>query len=405
MHRWLVAACVLIILCVINFFLLNSKNIQNNNSATRYIPKDNAVILNKVTSRSNFSTPNQLANTKDLTGTLQLAENYFNQLRLTGDSRYVSYIQLLLNPWLKSSSVDHNIVLLQALVYQYQHEFAKSLEQFDRALQLNSEDVRTYYYRAYVYLAMGKPKLAYADCIRSFQLSVLLTISCTSLAESRMGFAQKASEKLFLALQKIEAQTNSSQELGEAFFTLAQIEFQRGQFQSADKNFQQALIYQPNNISILTAYTDLLLHTQKHTAAKAILDKAPTHSYLKVRLAITTQHLERNKNLFNFWKKSKSNVLEKELDEHFTLQNILDDKPLGRDYILYLIEIKKLYDKALTAALKNWTIHQEPEDAYLVLKSAQLSQAPKKSKPVMEWVQKSALEDSRIDDLVSKLSI
>ena len=68
----------------------------------------------------------------------------------------------------------------------------------------------------------------------------------------------------------------------------------------------------------------------------------------------------------------------------------------------YYLDVKKDPQKAISFARINWQYQREPDDALILLRSAQLAQDQGQLRVVINWLDSTGLQDKRIEQLLNK---
>ena len=74
-----------------------------------------------------------------------------------------------------------------------------------------------------------------------------------------------------------------------------------------------------------------------------------------------------------------------------------------REEARFTLELLDRPTAALELARRNWATQREPADARILLEAAAAAAEPAAARPVLDWLDRSGLEDVRIEALVDRL--
>jgi hypothetical protein len=67
-----------------------------------------------------------------------------------------------------------------------------------------------------------------------------------------------------------------------------------------------------------------------------------------------------------------------------------------REQARFLLEVQDRPEEALVAALANWAVQREPDDALILVKAARAAGAPQRAQPALEFARTQGLRDVRL---------
>jgi hypothetical protein len=134
-----------------------------------------------------------------------------------------------------------------------------------------------------------------------------------------------------------------------------------------------------------------LLHQRDAAAAYALIAADDERLGLQVRRAIAAKRLGR----------TDAQALTAGLTARFALLQQRGDSLATREYARFALDVMGDAPVALAAALGNWQLQREPEDALLILRAARAAHDSGAALHAAHWVAATRLEDARLRDLDS----
>jgi len=386
-NKKLFISSILLVLIMIFSLMINTsftKSISNGNNQpylmNQFTPKDNDIIF---TIKSVKKTDkNSIENQSWEQATLMINENLAS-FQSTSLLPYLHQAEIILNDWLKNSSPTYETYLYQARLAQMQHFFDSALTQLDYAIAINPEKPEAYLLKAYIKINSGKPLEAIPLCKKSIHLSPLLSLSCLSTAQARIGQEDTAYEQLQKALVHFNNLTDI--EKSEAYYSLAEISIQKNI--ESDAYFTAALAHQPNNMNARIRFIDALIEKKEYALSQTIIKDYDQHPAIKTRKLYIDKILN----------KKTSHASYQEMLEYFQTQSLIDQNYSSREQAFFYFYIENNPELSLKASYQNWKNHPEPEDALMVIKCAVLLQDQQKIQEIMQWKNNSGYQDERFN--------
>ncbi len=326
-----------------------------------------------------------------------LAQRLIELGRSEGDPRYFGYAQAALAPWWDQAEPPSEVLLMRATLRQNRHDFEGALEDLDALLVLEPQNSQAWLTRAVVQQVQGRPREALESCQPLRHLSsALVAAACEASAESLQGRGEEAYSRLLRALTG-QGRADPSTRIW-ALTGLAEIAVRLGRTEAAEKHFSQALAESQQrpglrDVYLLGAYSDFLLDRQRFQEVASLLRGEEAVDALLLRLTLAEMALADPA--------GKGHLAE--LENRFAAARRRgDDTHLGNEARLRL-HLLDQPQEALRLALLNWQDQKEPVDARWVLEAALEVGRAGEASPVLEWMQRTGLEDTLLEALARRL--
>jgi Tfp pilus assembly protein PilF len=352
-----------------------------------YVPADDARVLAELPAGAHHA---ELAARRLAQGRLDvavpLAQFYIAQARASGDLRFLGYAEAVLAPWVApsaSATVSPAALVLQATVQQSRHDFAAALSTLDRALAVFPSDPQAWLTRATVLRVLGRYPEAQAACAevaRSADRAVSLI--CEQSLAGLAGHLDSA----YSALAALPVRDLSVPERAWRESELGEMAVRLGRDAEAEHRFQQALAMSPEDFYVRAAYADLLLRAHRDAEVCTLLRGQESIEPLLLRLAIAEQRLrdpafERSREL---------------LQAAFSAEEARGEAVHRREQARFLLEVQGEPAAALAAALANWAVQREPDDALILVDAARAAGTPERAAPAIAFARVQGLRDVRL---------
>lgn len=219
----------------------------------------------------------------DAVTAVSLARRYLARAREQGDPRYAGQALAVLQSWPNAKTAPDDVLLLQATVQQYLHEFDVSAGHLDLLVARRPDHAQAWLTLATVRRVQGRYAQSDAAC-RGLQAAGVRLESQACLAEndSLRGRTEAARSSLqqLLAAPRLPASTRAW-----LLTTLAEVEQRDGKPEAAEAGFKAALQAEPGGYTLLT-YVDFLMDNDRHGEALALLTPQPRTDAVLLRLAM-----------------------------------------------------------------------------------------------------------------------
>lgn len=313
---------------------------------------------------------------------------YLDSAERSGDARYLGFAESALASW-PGFGRPPALRLQAAALAQRQHRFDEALLLLGGLLEEQPGLVDARRLRAYVYLTLGRPEEARADCRRmALGASPPLTIACIARVE---GLRRASAETLVRPLQAMLASPGLSEpERLELALCLTELQLRLGDRMGAERASATAVDADSGSAQALSVRADLLLDAGRYQEADRLLAGRESHLGLLLLRAIAARHVGG----------VHATLLHEQLSQSFAAAQRRGDNPHSREYARYLLDLAAQPQQALNAALANWAVQRESEDALLVLRAAAASGNLQGAQPVHAWLEEHHIDDARLQPVL-----
>jgi tetratricopeptide (TPR) repeat protein len=225
----------------------------------------------------------------DAVTAVALARRYLSRARELGDPRYAGQALAVLQGWPDPKSAPDDVLLLQATVQQYLHEFDVSAGHLELLVARRPDHAQAWLTLATVRRVQGRFAASDAACLGLQAAGVLLeSQACLAENASLRGDNETARRTLqqLLAPPRLPASTRSW-----LLTTLAELEQRDGKPDAAEANFKKALEAEAGGYTVLT-YIDFLFEQGREDDALALLMPQPRTDAVMLRLAMVGARLK-----------------------------------------------------------------------------------------------------------------
>jgi hypothetical protein len=312
-----------------------------------------------------------------------LARFYITRARATGDLRFLGYAEAALRPWLNQPLPHPEVLVLQATVLQSRHQFDAALVQLDRALAITLDDPQAWLTRATVQRVQGHYAEALGSCQHlTARASADVAILCAQSVRALSGHLLEAYGivRSLPAQQQPEEAAWRASELGEMAARL-------GDETAAERWFRSGLRSAPNDFYLRSALSDLLLRQQRAQETLDLLAGYESFEPMLLRLTLAHQML----------RDGQERAGRTLLADAFEVEERRGEAIHRREQARYLLDLERQPDAALAAAIQNWAVQREPEDALILLRCAQAAHRPESAVAATAFLRQQGLEDKRLD--------
>lgn len=343
------------------------------------------------------------AKPEDLDAALAYARRAIELGRETADPRYHGRADASLRPWLALADPPPVVRLLRATLRQQRHDFAGALADLDALIAREGHDgqaqaqAQARLTRATVLMVQGRPAEALADCnaLVAARANLLAAATCIASVRSLDGHAAAAIEVLKAALA--ESIAAPAGERLWAMSTLAEIEARQERPRDAEAHYQAALVLLRETGAqdpyLLTAWADQLLASGRAAEALALTRDFRQIDNLLLRHALAQAALG-DPGLAD----SRA-----QLEARYLESGLRGESVHLREEALSALRLQQDPGKAAERASRNWLTQREPADARLLLEASLASKQPALAAPVLDWLQRTGIEDPALRALAAQL--
>ena len=356
-------------------------------SASPYLPRDDATILERVPARSDLERLAPLraaaaASPPSLEASLALATAYIGIGRRNSDPRFIAYAQAALLPWLARSPPPERALVLQATTLQYLHRFDAALAELDRALEREPLDAQAWLTRAALLELRGDYAAARRDCARLVRTAdEFSALTCLASVAGRNG-------QLAASYARLQTPGELDPRLPTALrvwrlAVLAEMAGRLGDDQAAEAWLRDALRADGDDPYVKAAYADLLLRKDRSGEALTLLAGSEAQDPLLLRLAIAAQRLARPQG--DRWTQA--------YEERLRAAERDGDTTHQREQAMYLLEVRGDAAAALVSARRNWSVQREPTDLCIYAEASLRAQSTADWALIGRWLAQTHYED------------
>ena len=315
--------------------------------------------------------------------TLPLAQFYIGQSRSTGDLRFLGYAEAVLAPWITGATPVPAALVLQATIQQSRHQFAASLATLERALALKPDDPQAWLTRATVLRVLGRYDEAAAACT---EFSTRADPAVGAICAEGVHALQNDPQAAYTALARVPVQGMQAPERAWRASELGEIAGRLGNDREAEHWFREAIDLNPHDFYVRAAYADLLLRENRPDDVLGLLAGEGSIEPLLLRMAIA-QKRSGDPGL------GHSRAL---LEAAFAAETARKEAIHGREMARYFLTVCDDPGRALEAALANWQVQREPDDALVLIESARAAGSPQRAAAALAFVHDRGLRDVRL---------
>ena len=354
--------------------------------AEPFLPSDDQQILAQLpagTRHSDVSARRLAVGRLDVT--VPLAQFYIEQARASGDLRFLGYAEAVLAPWVAKPAAVPEALVLQATLQQSRHEFAAALATLDRSLRARPDDPQAWLTRATVLRVLGRYPEAKAACAKfALHTDANTSAICAQGIDALAGHLASA----YQTLTQVPTDGMMNAERAWRLSELGEMAVRLGREADAEQDFREALALNPHDFYVRAAYADLLLRGRRDREVLALLRGQESIEPLLLRLAIA----QKQTNSPDFPRSREA------LRAAFTAEADRGEAVHRREQSRFLLEIEERPHDALIAALANWAVQREPDDALVLIEAAHAADDPQEANPALDFAKAQGLSDVRLDN-------
>ena len=322
----------------------------------------------------------------------ELAKAYIDFGRQLGDAHYVGYAEAVIAPWLARMAPPVTTLVVYATILQYRHRFAQAREQLTKALKLDSRNAQAWLTLATLEMVQGDYTAAARDCGQVASYSgPIVGIACSANLRSYLGQARQS----VAVLTAIGMRSRGLPAPYAAWIEglLAESEERLGDWPQVEAHYRKALSYAPNDNFLLVALADFLLDRGRPSEVLTLLERNAQSDTAFLRLVLAQAALKSPALPRYVWVMSA----------RFAALSQRGDDLFGREQVRFALHAQHDPQTALDLAEQNWKVQRAPWDARVFLEAALAANRPKAALPVLEFLDRTKLEDPIIKPLAGEL--
>ena len=317
-----------------------------------------------------------------LADAMPLADAYVEYSRQIGDAHYAGYAEAVIAPWMAVKEPPARILVTQATILQYRHQFADARGLLLRAIKADARNTQAWLTLATLDMVQGDYRSAGRSCSQVTSLAGIdLGLACSGSLRSYTG---QARQSLTMLLQA-EAAAMKSPAAYQAWIQglIAETAERLGDWNLAEAHYRKALELLPQDNFLLVAYADFLLD---RTRPREVLDLLAAHTqsdtaFLRLALAKSALRSEDAQRL-NWIMAARFEALTQRGSDYF-----------GREQSRFALQLQHDPQTALYMARRNWQLQRAPWDARVLLEAALAAHEPRAAADVLDFLRETQLED------------
>lgn len=332
------------------------------------------------------------ADRRNLAAAIRLADAYVDYGRQVGDAHYAGYAEAVIAPWLSSSSPPAEILVIDAEILQYRHEFDAARARLKEALARDGQNGQAWLTLATLDTVQGDYPSASRGCARAAaSAGYAYGAACAAALRANLGQAEQSARMLEL----IAAQSLNAAPAFRAWIAglSAETAQRLGNWEAAERHYREALSYTPSDNFLQVAYADLLLDRQRPAEVLKLLgtDNASDTAFLRIALAQAA--LKSPDSAGDVWiMTARFAALQQRGSDFF-----------GREQARFALRLQHDPQTALQLALQNWQQQREPADTRVLLEAALAAKQPAAAATALAFVERNRLQDPIITTLAQQL--
>jgi len=334
------------------------------------------------------------ATPQDLRSAIALATAYVDYGRQVGDAHYAGYAEAVIAPWLAAQPVPSSVLLAEATILQYRHQFPEARKLLHASLNEDPRSAQAWLTLATLDMVQGDYTAAGKECVQVTNTAdVALGLACSANLRSYTGHAAQS----LALLAQVQAQ-GGAQSVGLRAWIeglMAEAALRLGDWPLAEAHYRAALQLMPRDNFLLVAYADFLLDRLRPREVLALLAGAVQSDTAFLRIALAQAALHSADAARYTWI----------MAARFAALSARGSDFFGREQARFALQLQQDPQVALDLARRNWQVQREPWDTRLVLAAALAAAEPRAADEVLEFRRRVKLEDPIIDDLAQELRI
>ena len=323
---------------------------------------------------------------------ISLADTYVAYGRQVGDAHYAGYAEAVIAPWMAAAQPPTRVLVTQATIMQYRHQFGAARALLERALRKDDGYAQAWLTLATLDMVQGDYPAAGQECAHvAATAGVELGMVCSANLRSYLGQARQS----LVLLQQAEAAGEKAPVNYQAWVQdlMAEAAERLGDWPAAETHHLQALRLLPQDNFLLVAYADFLLDRARPREVMTLLAGHEQSDTAFLRLALAQSALRSEQVGRYTWI----------MAARFQALTLRGSDFFGREQARFALELQHDPQTALDMARRNWQVQREPWDTRLLLEAALAARQPEAANEALAFLQRSKLEDAVIGPLAREL--
>lgn len=323
----------------------------------------------------------------------RLARAYIDYGRRIGDGHYAGYAEAVVAPWLARPAPPPALLVTQATILQFRHQFTAARALLERALAQDPRLAQGWLTLATLDLVEGRYDAAREHCARAGRHGgFALGLACSGHVLSYVGQAEQS----IALLSRIADDAPGIAPAFKAWVQgmLAESNERLGRFDAAETHYRKALAHAPGDNFLLVAYADLLLDRGRPRDVVRLLAGSEDADTACLRVALAHAALGGPEAGRYAWT----------MAARYAGYAVRGIDYFDRERVRFVLHVERDPVAALAIAQRNWEIQRAPWDARVLLEAALAARQPEAAAPVIAFVRESGLQDPAIASLVQRLT-
>jgi len=327
----------------------------------------------------------------DATLAVRVAQRDLDRARQAGDPRFAGLALAALRPWPDAATAPADVLLMQATLQQYLHEFDASVASLRQLLARPGEAGRAQAWLTLATVLRVQARYAESDeaCRRVATAGAELHAAACLAENAALRGEVAAARRSFEALLAWPGLPPVTQ--GWLLTSLAELEERERRSAAADAAYRRVLALGPDTYAAI-AYADFLIAQGRPAEALATLKPEPRTDAVLLRLAIAGSRA----------KAATASADAAEMRERIALANQRPEakKFHGREQAMFALFVEAAPARALSLARGNVEQQREPLDLLLLAEAARASEDAAAIDEARRLKAALGLHDRRIDALL-----
>jgi Tfp pilus assembly protein PilF len=329
---------------------------------------------------------------QNLDAAIRLANSYIDYSRQIGDAHYAGYAEAVIGPWLAGKAPSAGILLTEATILQYRHQFDAARELLQATLKLDARNAQGWLTLATLDMVQGRYETARKDCAQVMNTAGLaLGGACLGNVLSYTG---QARQSLALLQQSALAGGRASAAYRAWIDGLiAEAAERLGDWSLAEAHYRSALQLLPHDNFLLVAYADFLLDRGRPGEVLPLLADHVQSDTAFLRLALAQAALHTTAAPRYAWlMAARFEALRQRGSDYF-----------GREEARFALQLQHDPQTSLEMAKRNWALQRAPWDARVLLEAAVAAHQPRAADDAVAFIEQTRLEDPVVMSLVHQV--
>jgi tetratricopeptide (TPR) repeat protein len=364
-----------------------------------FVPRLDSEVVQEVPSRADPAVKDMLqlrakfaAAPTNLGAALSLANSYVDYGRQIGDAHYAGYAEAVIAPWLREAAPPASVVVLQATILQFRHQFSEAREYLRAAFKIDPSNAQAWLTLATLDMVQGDYGAAAKDCAQvGSHAGFNLGLACSGNLRSYIGRAEQSAVLLQQASVAMEREPAATRAWVQGL--LAESAERLGRWPEAESHYRQALSFTPQDNFLLVAYADFLLDRARPLEVLTLLEGHEQSDTAFLRIVLAQAALRSAELPNNVWI----------MAARFEALALRGSDFFGREQARFALQLQHDPARALDIALQNWRVQRAPWDARVVLEAALAARQPAAAAPTLEFLRQTKLQDPLLESLSQQL--